>query len=660
MVLPARAAVPLIAHLLGAPVEIDNALFGVTYLSIVVAWVPLLAGLLQRTVAWPLAARLTAQVLLLMLTIVVVVLAVFLLYYAWHATPAFVLGDWLGALEPNIQTALLLYATAAGIVRAIQWYRSSQQIERERMALETAEAARARRLVHETLRPGTVAGILGRIGALLRSDPGEGERLVRRLARHCRRSLEVVRGSGTLTAATQLRGIAGALTLRGMTVALDADAAASAPASDALARFGEILEAAVRGADVAAAALSARRDGDALAILLRIEGRDADAVLDALRAAGTGAGDGEAALRIPAREEPPAHVPHAAVQLFGSLYLWLVVFVFLGAVSASQGGWIGQDLYGGGVPLLMGFLWPVVGPLLIWIVNRAVVLRRSLALPLIAVSVSGSGLLVTAVALEILYRINGPIVVEGMLLTRVDLIGRNLPYALTRNVLVACAVASVQFAFAAGRRHLRAEEEKERVAREIASQEFRELEATIHPHFLFNALTSLLALIRIDVARAAAMCSRLGALFTRTIASAGIQEWPLRRELEVVSDYLAVQQIRFGGRLSVSYAIDPAARAPIVPRLLLQPLVENAVRHGATHRAEPTEIRIEAVLLRGELRIRVCNDAPPCTRPPSFHEGLRFVTARVRAAGGTASIDSGGDRFTVTCLLPLRDRLGSR
>ena len=114
-----------------------------------------------------------------------------------------------------------------------------------------------------------------------------------------------------------------------------------------------------------------------------------------------------------------------------------------------------------------------------------------------------------------------------------------------------------------------------------------ELQSRIRPHFLFNTLNTALALVRHDPARAEAVLEDLAELF-RVAITENAESVTLAEEVELAQRYLAIEQIRFGSRLQVSWELDPDAGAARVPPLLLQPLVENAVRHGvepATRRA---------------------------------------------------------------------------
>src|SRR6185436_2785588 len=113
-------------------------------------------------------------------------------------------------------------------------------------------------------------------------------------------------------------------------------------------------------------------------------------------------------------------------------------------------------------------------------------------------------------------------------------------------------------------------------------------------HFLFNSLNSIAALVGTDPEGARRMCERLGDFLRRTLALGARDAVTLGEELELVDRYLAIEQVRFGARLSFDRRIGPGAAECVVPPLLLQPLVENAVKHGVADRVDGGTIVIDA------------------------------------------------------------------
>jgi two-component system, LytTR family, sensor kinase len=157
--------------------------------------------------------------------------------------------------------------------------------------------------------------------------------------------------------------------------------------------------------------------------------------------------------------------------------------------------------------------------------------------------------------------------------------------------------------------------ERERQAAELRTQlahaQLQVLRAQLHPHFLFNTLNTIAGLVRNNENKAAVdMLAGLSDLLRHALETSSHQEVALRDELEFIERYLAIQRMRFSDRLSVKTEIDPDTLDAIVPNLILQPLVENAIRHGLAARAAPGLLSLTAHRSNGELQIRIYNDGP--------------------------------------------------
>lgn len=127
---------------------------------------------------------------------------------------------------------------------------------------------------------------------------------------------------------------------------------------------------------------------------------------------------------------------------------------------------------------------------------------------------------------------------------------------------------------------------------ELAKAHLQRLKSQLQPHFLFNTLNSISALMHMDVKAADRMISQLSDLLRLSFESGDVQESTLRQELDFVSGYLRIEQTRFSDRLAVSFDIDPETYDARIPHMLLQPLVENAVRHGIAKRSHDGKIDI--------------------------------------------------------------------
>jgi two-component system sensor histidine kinase AlgZ len=187
--------------------------------------------------------------------------------------------------------------------------------------------------------------------------------------------------------------------------------------------------------------------------------------------------------------------------------------------------------------------------------------------------------------------------------------------------------------------------------------QLRALKAQVNPHFLFNSLNSISALTASDAARAREMCIRL-ADFLRTSLRLGERAAiPFREEMELTHMYLGVEQVRFGRRLRLHEDMEPACDECEVPALLIQPLVENAVKHGIALLDEGGEILLLARRVREGLRFTIENPFDPAAPANRSGIGLANVRQRLEARYGSAArleVEAGADRYRVILTLPAR------
>lgn len=169
-----------------------------------------------------------------------------------------------------------------------------------------------------------------------------------------------------------------------------------------------------------------------------------------------------------------------------------------------------------------------------------------------------------------------------------------------------------------------------RLEAQAARARLEALASRLQPHFLFNTLHAIGVLVEEDPARARAMITRLGDLLRDLIGGATEGEVPLREELELLRRYLAIEQVRFADRLRVEVTADPTTLDLPVPRLLLQPLAENALRHGLAPRAAPGTLTVRATRDAGGLEVVVANDGVPLA--PHRPDGVGLATTRERLA----------------------------
>jgi signal transduction histidine kinase len=159
--------------------------------------------------------------------------------------------------------------------------------------------------------------------------------------------------------------------------------------------------------------------------------------------------------------------------------------------------------------------------------------------------------------------------------------------------------------------HRRVKLETARAARlsaRLAEARLQALTAQLQPHFLFNTLHAISTLMHRDVEAADTMLARLGDLLRSTLATRDPSELPLADELQLLESYLAIARVRFPDRLTVDVQVEPPANRALVPRFVLQPLVENALKHGVASRDGPVRITIHAQRAADRLRLVVTDD----------------------------------------------------
>ena len=168
-----------------------------------------------------------------------------------------------------------------------------------------------------------------------------------------------------------------------------------------------------------------------------------------------------------------------------------------------------------------------------------------------------------------------------------------------------------------------------RLTAQLAQAQLQALKMQIHPHFLFNTLNSIAALLHKDVEAADRMIARLGDFLRLTLKSSDSQLIDFEQELKFLKCYLDIEHIRFQDRLTVELDIDPHVLTAMVPNLILQPIVENAVRHGVARQTYPGHIAIRARRDGNRLIMRV-EDNGPGLRVNSNGSGIGISNTRAR------------------------------
>ncbi len=211
-------------------------------------------------------------------------------------------------------------------------------------------------------------------------------------------------------------------------------------------------------------------------------------------------------------------------------------------------------------------------------------------------------------------------------------------------------------------RQLREKEQREAELRLRANQmELAVLKAQLNPHFLFNALNSINALVGSDPEAARRVLAQLAEVLRYSLESDRQQFVPLSEELRFVETYLAIEKARFGKRLQIKMEIDEAARPLLVPPMILQPLAENAVKHGIAPKEEGGELSLRVQRQNDHLEIEVADNGAGGNKTPAEHllnngHGLHNTDLRLRKMFGENSglqISNGKDGFHVKFRIPI-------
>ncbi len=180
------------------------------------------------------------------------------------------------------------------------------------------------------------------------------------------------------------------------------------------------------------------------------------------------------------------------------------------------------------------------------------------------------------------------------------------------------------------------------------------LQARIRPHFLFNSMNTIASLIRTRPAEAEQTVEDLSDLFRAALGSSE-KDGTLGEELDLLGDYLRIEKLRLGDRLALDIDTRELPRDMPLPRLLLQPLVENAIYHGIQPRADGGTVRIEGRHPPGRIEITIRNPVPPDAAPRRNGHALQNIRARIEyhfGKRGELSVEPGGGEYAVTVRLP--------
>jgi hypothetical protein len=308
--------------------------------------------------------------------------------------------------------------------------------------------------------------------------------------------------------------------------------------------------------------------------------------------------------------------------------------------------------------------WVVLTPLILWLGKRFPIERASWKrnLPLHMAACALFAVVHSAV-----------VVISTLVIRPYDVMSKPRPFAemfrgrlsseFHLELIVYGMILGVGYAFSYYSRYRERELRASQLESQLAQAQLQALRMQLHPHFLFNTLNGIAGLVRDQKNKAAvSMIAGLSDLLRHTLENAGKQEVPLREELEFLELYLDIQQMRFPDRLNVQMSIAPEALDAQVPNLVLQPLVENAIRHGIAMRASSGTVGVSARPDDGLLEMKVYDDGPGLQPQWRIEEsegiGLSNTRARLEQLYGeryrfdVQNRDEGGVEATI--MIPLR------
>lgn len=191
------------------------------------------------------------------------------------------------------------------------------------------------------------------------------------------------------------------------------------------------------------------------------------------------------------------------------------------------------------------------------------------------------------------------------------------------NIFTYAAIVGLFFSYEYYRRYMSRETQTASLQVQLAQANLRALKMQIHPHFLFNTLHSISALVRKSENRSAVtMLGQLGEFLRLALENKGQQEIPLEEEIDFLRRYLDIEKVRFGDRLGVDIQIDDAVKSCYVPNLILQPIVENAIHHVIAPTVSNGMIKITATVNGDRLCMSVADNGPGLKNPDRLRKGV--------------------------------------
>ncbi len=241
---------------------------------------------------------------------------------------------------------------------------------------------------------------------------------------------------------------------------------------------------------------------------------------------------------------------------------------------------------------------------------------------------------------------------------------QSLFYNIDKMLIVYCALVMMQHAMDFYERYQEKELTASKLETQLSQAQMMALKMQLQPHFLFNTLNAIVTLVRKDPDLAEEMVVRLSDFLRITLDSSGRQIVTLKEELDFIKAYLQIEEVRFSGRLSYSETVPAELLDAQVPMLILQPLVENSVKHGFSQYELAGKLTVTAERIGGKLTMIVSDDALPSANLAAMKEGIGLTNIRNRLLalyGGNSSVLVEANQpsgITVRVTLPFSEENG--
>ncbi|MEM1177085.1 MAG: histidine kinase [Acidobacteriota bacterium] len=322
---------------------------------------------------------------------------------------------------------------------------------------------------------------------------------------------------------------------------------------------------------------------------------------------------------------------------------WRLLIYFAGwtLVGLLFATWLVIDPSAGGVPwslviseMLRWYLWALLAPIMWWLAQRFPLERHQMLGRLTINLAAGLGITLVYVVLD---RIKREAITTAFTYWRSGDFRFTMPqdwqayfwgveyYLLTYFCIIAAIHAYLYY-----EKYRDRELKSSRLEAQLALARLEVLKMQLHPHFLFNTLNAISALMHRDVDAADRMIALLSDLLRLSLDKDDRHQVSLRSELQFLERYLAIEKIRFRDRLAIDMDIDPPCLDAQVPRLILQPLVENSIRHGIAVRSASGQVAIRARRKGNRLDLSVSDDGPGLVTNKPLREGVGLANTKAR------------------------------